>query len=970
MLPLHLLAGNALLAAAASAGAGALPATHAFTNSLGQVLVRIEPGSFVMGSAASGDFDERPARRVTLTQPYCVAVTEVTNAQYEQFDPQHRQLRGKLGFAQGDDEAAVFVSWYEADRFCQWLAEREGLPYRLPTEAEWEYACRAGSTTAFCFGDTLPEACLKNARESWYPDPARSMPDEVVALTVAQTPPNPWGLFDMHGNVEEWCRDWYGPYPGFDRQDPRGPDRGDFRITRGGSHSTTPEFLRSANRSGTLPEDRSWLIGFRVALAPLPDSPPSPGSAPSLNEQAVSAALRPDAIRRSDPARPRFAGPRPYVKVPPGAGGPMFAEHNHDPAVANCPNGDLLAIWYSCRREPGRELGILASRLRHGTKEWELASPFWDAPDRNDHAPALWFDGERTLYHFNGLSAAATWGNLATILRTSTDSGATWSAAQIIMPEHGLRHMPVETVFRARDGQIVLPCDAVTGGSGGTAIHLSADNGRSWEDPGGTILGIHAPVVQLGDGRLFALGRGDAIDGRMPQSVSADMGRSWTSSASPFPPLGGGQRAVLLRLAEGPILLASFAPALTTVDAAGAARSGSGLFAALSTDEGATWPVRRLVTDDGPPRELDGGGNTGRFVLGPDSAEPKGYLSICQRPDGNIHLISSKQHYAFNLAWINAPAPTPPPRTHVGIRGGKWLINGQITYPGSAAEGLLMNVRMVNAVFEDANRAEFEPDANLQEFLDALPDYVAHGVRAFTICLQGGFPGYEGAVNSAFEFDGTLRDSYMLRVARVIDACDRAGAAVILGCFYQRQDQILRDEEAVRGGLAKLLGWLAARPYRNVLLEIANEFPHGGFDHPILGTPAGQVELLALAERLAPNLLVSTSGIGDGRLHEDVAAASDFLLVHFNGVAPNDIPPRIAALRRFGKPIVCNEDDKTGADAARAARLSVGAGASWGFMHEAVNQRFPFQFDGRADDPEVYDTLLELTGLGAPSRAE
>ena len=102
------------------------------------------------------------------------------------------------------------------------------------------------------------------------------------------------------------------------------------------------------------------------------------------------------------PNTPYFKGPRKYVKILEEASGPLFSRHNHDPAIAKCKNGDLLAIWYTCFREPGRELALAASRLRYEAEEWDDADLFWDAPDRNDHAPALWFDGEETLYHFNG----------------------------------------------------------------------------------------------------------------------------------------------------------------------------------------------------------------------------------------------------------------------------------------------------------------------------------------------------------------------------------------------------------------------------------------------------------------------------------------------------------------------------------------------------------------------------------------
>jgi formylglycine-generating enzyme required for sulfatase activity len=646
-------------AASAASTSDAAP----FTNSLGMHMVPIAAGSLVMGSQ-QGAWDERPQHDVIIRRPFHVSATEVTNAQYEQFRAEHKQLRGKQGFSTADDEAVVFVSWHEAVAFCRWLSDQEGRTYRLPTEAEWEYVCRAGTTTAYHTGDALPLEYQKNAGESWYP--GNRTAHDVVSLRVGQTPPNAWGVCDMHGNVEEWCLDWYGSYAAASQQDPVGRAAGDFRVTRGGSHSTTAEFLRACNRSGTLPEDTSWLIGFRVVQGEFPASAPLPRPAPPLHARDVRQQVPADLAAGPDPTQPYFSGPRVFVREPPPDDCPVFNRHNHCPALVNCPNGDLLAIWYTCYDEPGRELGIVASRLRYGAEQWQVASDFWDAPDRNDHAPALWVDEQGTLYHFNGLSAAATWGNLATVLRTSTDNGATWSAARLIMPEHGLHHMPVESVIRTREGAILVPCDAVTGGDGGTAVLVSRDGGQTWTDPGegrpapvfaagatgAWIAGIHAGIVQLADARLLALGRGDSIDGRMPQSLSDNLGASWSYQASPFPPLGGGQRLALVRLREGPILCCSFSRHIQFRDASGAQYVGSGLFAALSRDEGQSWELKRLITDNGPPRELDGGGNTGRFTLSATSAEPRGYLSICQAANGVIHLISSRQHYAFNLAWV------------------------------------------------------------------------------------------------------------------------------------------------------------------------------------------------------------------------------------------------------------------------------------------------------------------------------
>jgi CubicO group peptidase (beta-lactamase class C family) len=300
-------------------------------------------------------------------------------------------------------------------------------------------------------------------------------------------------------------------------------------------------------------------------------------------------------------------------------------------------------------------------------------------------------------------------------------------------------------------------------------------------------------------------------------------------------------------------------------------------------------------------------------------------------------------------------------KTRVAIKKGQWFLNDVVTYRGAKAEGLLLNVRMVNAVFEDAKRPEIDAEANLQQFLKSLPDYVNHGIRAFTISFQGGMPGYEGAVNSAFDAEGNLHSAYLQRVRRVVEACDQRGTAVILGCYYQRQNQILKNDEAVRAGVANVAQWIRGCGFTNVVLEIANEFGHDGFRHRLLKTAEGQVELMGVARKACPDLLVSTSSLGDGAVPNKVATASDFLLIHFNGTKLNDIPDRIRPLRKFEKPIVCNEDAKTGETGAKAAELCVANGASWGLVEEKQNQHFPFSFKGARDDEVVYAALRRLT---------
>jgi hypothetical protein len=299
--------------------------------------------------------------------------------------------------------------------------------------------------------------------------------------------------------------------------------------------------------------------------------------------------------------------------------------------------------------------------------------------------------------------------------------------------------------------------------------------------------------------------------------------------------------------------------------------------------------------------------------------------------------------------------------TTVSISKTQWRINGQITYPDTPAEGLLMNVRMVNSTFEDRKRTDFDSDENTSRFILKIPEYNSYGVRAFTLNLQGGFPGYEGAVNSAFKPNGELRTNYTNRIKRVIEACDKNGMVVILGLFYQRQDQILRDEQAVKRGVVNAVNWVKENGLTNVAIEIANEYDHKGFDHDIIRTAEGEVELIRLAKKTAPGLLVSASGLGHGRMNDLIAKEADFILIHFNGTKVEDIPARIKALKKYNKPIVCNEDDKVGVEGARALQACVENGCSWGFMHSKLNQYEPFEFNGYDDDQNVYDKFKQVT---------
>ena len=299
--------------------------------------------------------------------------------------------------------------------------------------------------------------------------------------------------------------------------------------------------------------------------------------------------------------------------------------------------------------------------------------------------------------------------------------------------------------------------------------------------------------------------------------------------------------------------------------------------------------------------------------------------------------------------------------TQITIEEGKWAINGVLTNKDSKAEGLLLNVRMVNATFEDIVNPDFDPKENYQNFISRIADYKASGINAFTLNLQGGMPGYEGAINSAFKPNGKLKSDYLHRLADIIRVCDVQGVVVILGCFYQRQDQVLRDNSAVFQALRNTVIWLKEQQFKNVLLEIANEYAHMGYDHEVIRNEDTLIEMIELAKGIYPELLVSVSGMGDGSIPPRVADVSDFILIHLNNTPIEKYKSVFDNLMYFHKPIVCNEDDKIGEEGLRALQYSIENNCSWGYMNKEVNQYVPIEFLGPQDDTLVYAAIKEIT---------
>ena len=326
--------------------------------------------------------------------------------------------------------------------------------------------------------------------------------------------------------------------------------------------------------------------------------------------------------------------------------------------------------------------------------------------------------------------------------------------------------------------------------------------------------------------------------------------------------------------------------------------------------------------------------------------------------------------------------------TIISISGDAWLIDGRPTYAGRNhrgwnVEGLLMNSRMTNAVFDDENpvtrhiwaypeTGDWDSNRNTDEFIAQLPAYRAHGLLAVTVNLQGGSPtGYyrqhlfravqdslgidasddeiwaglpsadsQPWHNSAFKSDGNLKTDFMDRAERIIAACDRLGMVVVLGYFYFGQDERLDDETAVCNAVDNATRWVQESGYRNVLIEINNETNVPRYEHEIL-QPHRVSELIerAKSHHLGGRRLLVGTSYGGGRVpDDDVVAASDYIMLHGNGVTD---PSRIAemvtetrALPRYSpKPILFTEDDHFDFDKPDNNFISaLSAYASWGYF--------------------------------------
>jgi formylglycine-generating enzyme required for sulfatase activity len=223
-------------------------------------LCLIPAGTFAMGSPPSeeGHNDDEVVHKVTISESFYLASTPVTQKQFEAV------VGHNPSYFVGPNLPVEMVSWFDCAAFCEALGDRLGRGLRLPTECEWEYACRAGSTTSYSLGVSITTAQANF--DGWFVKPHLGESRKQTS-PVSTFKSNAWGLFDMHGNVWEWCEDWYGDYPSGAVSDPRGPEDGEIRILRGGSWFHGPADARSAQRDALDPGRRHSIYGFRVAMS-------------------------------------------------------------------------------------------------------------------------------------------------------------------------------------------------------------------------------------------------------------------------------------------------------------------------------------------------------------------------------------------------------------------------------------------------------------------------------------------------------------------------------------------------------------------------------------------------------------------------------------------------------------------------------------------------------------------------------
>jgi formylglycine-generating enzyme required for sulfatase activity len=586
-----------------------------------------------------GDFDEVPAHEVLISRPFRIGITQVSPEEFARFDLAYHAHGATPAYAAG-------VSWEQAMEYCRWLTKKTGKPWRLPTEAEWEYVARAGGTQIFGATDT--------------------------PLAVDQV--NAFGVENTEVGRPEWTLDWYGTYEPKSQTDPTGAASSMTRVIRGGGldwrhtatktradlnlPATSPYFSRPANRASLPPSYASDFgnVGFRVVQAPMPAANTTPAQRylfetavhqlTITGDPALSQAVdHPDVTRplyRTHPFFPDLDGKSMMGVVWKLGLARGLGVNYHNSAIQVLPNGDLLAAFYNTPdQEDDPDQTIITLRRRAGSEDWDMPEPFPIFADAGLAGPLIWNDPAHRsesggkLWFFWGFARLI--GAPPFAWATSTDNGVTWSQAHFPeFPNAIGRYVsqPINSIVRGPDGAIYLPTDSTGRDSDGngsiSAVWRSGDEGRTWSDTGGRTAGRHTTIVFAKNGDLLGFGgKNSEIDGHMPLATSKDDGKTWTKTATPFDELLSGERPSVIRLLSGRLFfVADFNPHRNKH----VHKDGS--YVALSDDDGKTWTIKPLPSD----------------IL------TVGYTTATQGPDGVIHIATTKNTTNYeievNEAWV------------------------------------------------------------------------------------------------------------------------------------------------------------------------------------------------------------------------------------------------------------------------------------------------------------------------------
>ena len=364
--------------------------TH--TNSLGMQFVRIEPGSFMMGSENAslsdeltegkahlrdGDWDEHPVHEVTLSTPFYIGVFQVTNAQYAAFDATHRELPSlqNVGFHRTMMKRSCLSIGTMRHASANGSLRKRGCLIDCRLRQNGNMSVAPVQRRIFIPVIPCPLSFIKMLAR------VGTRMQDAVAVRKKLCRCMSGKLRRTRGVYTICTAMWRsGAEIG---TDPTNRSHKSIRWVRKmdciALHAvavipTLLCYLRSANRMGAVPEDKHWYIGFRIVCGEMPQTSPTPAPKVALWGRGV----KQEVASSPAPEAPYFAEPLTFVKIPDGSNGPLFSAHNHVPAITECPNGDMFAAWYSCVTERGRELTVAASRLRFGESEWEPAEPSGD----------------------------------------------------------------------------------------------------------------------------------------------------------------------------------------------------------------------------------------------------------------------------------------------------------------------------------------------------------------------------------------------------------------------------------------------------------------------------------------------------------------------------------------------------------------------------------------------------------------